>query len=331
MASVVEGVAGQQPSAASSSSVVEGVAGAALHGMRVDRAVALVADVSRSTAAVLIRGGAVCVDGTVVTSGARRISEYERFTVTIVDEPLDPEQRADDTVQFSVVYSDADVVVVDKPAGLVVHPGAGHTDGTLVNGLLARYPEIADVGEAARPGIVHRLDRDTSGLLVVARSTRAYESLTAQLRAHQPVRVYTALVWGQPEADVGVIEAPIGRSHHNPVRMTVTARGRQAVTHYRVSRRFAVPARAALLQCRLETGRTHQIRVHLSAVGHPVAGDRVYTAPQFGGLDSGSGLRRPFLHAVSLSYRHPATGETVRFKSDLPGDLASCLSSCSVS
>ncbi|MYB04430.1 MAG: RluA family pseudouridine synthase [Acidimicrobiaceae bacterium] len=300
------------------------VVGSALDGLRLDRVVALVADVSRSVAARLVATGGVRLDGAVVTSGTRRVAAGESLAVA-VERRDDPRPAADPDVAFETVLEDAQVVVVDKPAGLVVHPGAGHDRGTLVNGLLARYPDIADVGDAYRPGIVHRLDRGTSGLMVVARTERAYQLLVEQLRSHQPQRVYSALVRGQPEASSGVIDAPIGRSSRNPQRMTVTDRGRAARTGYTVEQRYAQPARAALLSCRLETGRTHQIRVHLRAIGHPVVGDPTYGSDH---IDDVFGLSRPFLHARSLSFTHPASGETVRAESPLPPDLAAVLAAC---
>ena len=301
------------------------VVGSALDGLRLDRVVALVADVSRSVAARLVATGGVRLDGAVVTSGSRRVAAGESLSVA-VDRRDDPRPAADPDVVFETVLEDADVVVVDKPAGLVVHPGAGHDHGTLVNGLLARYPDIADVGDAYRPGIVHRLDRGTSGLMVVARTERAYQLLVEQLRSRQPQRVYSALVRGQPEAASGVIDAPIGRSSRNPQRMTVTDRGRVARTGYAVERRYCEPARAALLSCRLETGRTHQIRVHLRAIGHPVVGDPTYGS---GPADGMFGLSRPFLHAGSLSFTHPVSGEAVQAESPLPPDLAAVLAACS--
>ena len=231
---------------------------------------------------------------------------------------------ADPGVAFEPVFEDPHLIVVDKPAGLVVHPGAGHDGGTLVHGLLARYPDIAGVGDPYRPGIVHRLDRGTSGLMVVARTERTYRLLVDQMRSHEPERVYSALVRGHPEADSGVIDAPIGRSSRNPQRMTVTDRGRPARTGYTVEQRFNEPARAALLACRLETGRTHQIRIHLRAIGHPVVGDPTYGA---GRADDGFGLSRPFLHARSLSFRHPVSGRAVQTESLLPDDLAAVLAS----
>ncbi|MCY4421650.1 MAG: RluA family pseudouridine synthase [Acidimicrobiaceae bacterium] len=301
------------------------VVGSALDGLRLDRAVALVADVSRSVAARLVAGGGVRLDGAVVTSGTRRVAAGESLAV-IVDRRDDPRPAADPDVAFDTVLEDAHLVVVDKPAGLVVHPGAGHEGGTLVNGLLARYPDIAGVGDAYRPGIVHRLDRGTSGLMVVARTQQAYQGLVEQLRSHRPQRTYCALVRGQPEAASGLIDAPIGRSSRNPQRMTVTGRGRVARTGYTVEQRYSEPARSAQLSCRLETGRTHQIRVHLRAIGHPVVGDPTYGS---GRLDDVFGLSRPFLHARSLSFTHPLSGDTVQAESPLPSDLATVLAACS--
>ena len=298
--------------------------GSALDGLRLDRAVAIVADVSRSVAARLVAAGGVRLDGSVVTSGARRVAAGESLSVAI-DRREDPPPAADEDVAFETVHEDPDLVVVDKPAGLVVHPGAGHDRGTLVNGLLARYPDIAGVGDPYRPGIVHRLDRGTSGLMVVARTDRAYELLVEQMRSHRPERVYCALVRGHPRADAGVIEAPVGRSSRNPQRMTVTDRGRPARTGYTVERRYHEPEPVALMACRLETGRTHQIRVHLRAIGHPVVGDPTYGA---GRADDAFGLSRPFLHARSLSFTHPVSGQAVQAESPLPGDLAAVLATC---
>ena len=317
---------------------IDEAVGAALSGVRLDRAVALAADVSRAAAARLVDAGAVRIDGAVVTYRARRLSAGERLAVDLAEADPAPgagaaAPRADGSVAFETVHCDADVAVVDKPAGLVVHPGPGHPRATLVNGLLARFPEMAGVGDPLRPGIVHRLDRDTSGLLAAARSARAYDSLTAQLKARRPRRVYSALVWGHPSADAGVIEAPIGRSSRNPTRMAVTERGRPAVTRYRVKGRYDAPSPVAWLNCRLETGRTHQIRVHLRAIGHPVVGDRVYAGPGAvqGGLGDALGLTRPFLHARELRFRHPATGRPVSYNAALPVDLAAALRTCRAS
>jgi 23S rRNA pseudouridine1911/1915/1917 synthase len=213
------------------------------------------------------------------------------------------------------VYEDADVIVVNKPAGLVVHPGSGHDHGTLVHGLLARYPELAAVGDADRPGIVHRLDRDTSGLMVVARTAPAHAALVDALAAREVTREYDALVWGHPENPRGVVDAPIGRSTTRRTRMAVRAVGKEARTVYEVEEWFGRPE-VARLRCRLETGRTHQIRVHLAAIGHPVVGDGAY-----GGRRAGIELDRPFLHAEHLAFAHPVTGEPLEFRSPRPAEL----------
>ena len=306
---------------------VEEVLPAALDGERLDRVVALVAGVSRGRAARLVGEGAVRLDGSVAESGSRRVAEGQSLALRI-PEPDDPSPVPDPSVAVDVVFEDDQVAVVNKPAGLVVHPGSGPASAgsapTLVGGLLARYPEMAGVGDPSRPGIVHRLDRDTSGLLVAARTPGAYESLVAQLKAHEPERVYTALVWGRPAADAGVIDAPIGRSLRRRTRMTVTSGGRRAVTRYEVDRRFDRPRPTALVTCRLETGRTHQIRVHLRSIGHPVVGDRAYDGGR-PGLDPG----RPFLHARQLQFRHPTKGHPVQAEAPLPPDLTPTLSLCS--
>lgn len=295
---------------------------AALEGERVDRVIALVSGRSRSAVSALVADGVVRLDGVPVRTASTRVAEGQRLEVELPD-PVDPRPAADPTVEFRVVHEDEDVVVIDKPAGVVVHPGAGHADATLVNGLVARYPEIAAVGEEHRPGIVHRLDRGTSGLLVVARTAPAHAELVRQMAAHEPERVYTALAWGHLESDRGTIDAPIGRSPRHPTRMAVSDQGRRAVTHYEVDRRFDVPRDTTLVTCRLETGRTHQIRVHLRAIGHPVVGDRDYDGGR-PGLDPG----RPFLHAGTLRFTHPVTGEPVAATAPLPADLQECLGRC---
>jgi 23S rRNA pseudouridine1911/1915/1917 synthase len=296
---------------------------AALDGERLDRAVALLADVSRAVSAALIAGGAVRVDGAVVVSGKTRLTAGAHVTIDTAAIPVARPPRADPSVDFGVVHADADVVVVDKPAGLVVHPGAGNAEGTLVNGLLARFPDLAALGSGDtedRPGIVHRLDAGSSGLLVVARTEAARASLLAQFAAHSAGRRYVALVWGHPEAAHGIVDAPIGRDPGDPTRMAVVADGRPARTEYEVVERLHEGAATALLTCRLETGRTHQIRVHLAAVGHPLVGDSTY-----GERRAMLGLDRPFLHAAELSFDHPTTGARVTFTSELPADLTALL------
>jgi 23S rRNA pseudouridine1911/1915/1917 synthase len=292
----------------------------ALDGERLDRVVALLADVSRSVAAELIGAQAVRVDGEIAASGKVRLTAGSHVAIdtTAIRSPEAP--KPDPGVEFGILHADQTVVVVDKPAGLVVHPGAGNPDGTLVNGLLARFPDIAGVGADDRPGIVHRLDAGTSGLLVVARTAAASAALIAQFTAHTAGRTYVALVWGHPSAARGIVDAPIGRDPADPTRMAVVADGRPARTEYEVVEELQAPADVALLNCRLETGRTHQIRVHLAAVGHPLVGDPVYGARR-----STLGLDRPFLHAAELSFDHPASGERVTFESGLPPALAELL------
>jgi 23S rRNA pseudouridine1911/1915/1917 synthase len=288
-----------------------------LSGERLDRAVALLTGWTRSEVQQLVEAGAVLLDG-------ERAPKSRKLEAGSVIELLaEPEAAglplADPRVEVVVRHEDPDLVVIAKPAGLVVHPGAGHPDGTLVNGLLARYPELAGVGDPARPGIVHRLDRDTSGLLVVARSPAAYEALVEMLAAHQVERRYAALVWGVPEASRGVVDAPIGRSVRRPTRMAVREGGRGARTLYTVVHRYREPE-VTLLECRLETGRTHQIRVHLQAIGHPVVGDAAY-----GGQRRTVALARPFLHAGGLTFAHPITGERVAVDEPLAPELAELL------
>jgi len=296
---------------------------AALAGERLDRVVATVTGVSRAVAAALVDGGAVELDGRVERSVKIRVAEGASLTVD-VPEPEPIGVRGDPTVELDVVHEDADVLVVDKPAGLVVHPGAGNTSGTLVHGLVSRFPEIADVGDPARPGIVHRLDKGTSGLLIVARSPAAYASLVAQLSSRSVERRYDALAWGRPEPATGVIDAPVGRSTRDPTRMTVSTRGRAARTHYRVQTVYREPALVSLLECRLETGRTHQVRVHLAAIHHPIVGDGRY-----GGQREPLHAPRPMLHARALRFVHPTTGESIDLESPLPADFRAVLAELS--
>jgi len=293
----------------------------ALDGERVDRIVAFILDVSRSVAAGLVESGTVLVDGVVETSGKLRLAEGQEVSVDPSQIPGETFPEADDTVEVSVLHADDHIIVIDKQAGLVVHPGAGNDAGTLVNGLLAVFPEIADVGEAHRPGIVHRLDAGSTGLLVVARTQQAYEGLVPQFADHSATRMYRALVWGHPTALHGVIDAPIGRSRRDPLKMAVVADGRESRTEYQVIQRYSEPVDCSLLECSLETGRTHQIRVHLSSIGHPLIGD-----PWYGQRRPTLGMERPFLHAAQLEFDHPGSGERVSFSSDLADDLQSMLS-----
>lgn len=294
----------------------------ALAGERLDRVVAMIAEVSRSTAAALIANSGVRVDGEVVTVGKGRLVLGQMVSVDQSLIPRAERPRPDDSVEFEVVYADDAVIVVNKPAGLVVHPGAGRPDGTLVNGLLARFPELSEVGQVHRPGIVHRLDSGTSGLLVVARRADAYDVLVGMMADREVHRHYLTLVWGRLDAPTGTIDAPIGRDPRSPLRMAVVSSGKPARTGFSEIRRFDQPE-VTLVACELETGRTHQIRVHLQAIGHPVVGDSVY-----GGSRASLRMDRPFLHADRLAFRHPLTGLALEFESLLPDDLTEVLARC---
>ena len=289
---------------------------AGLAGERVDRVVAMLTGLPRAEIAELVTAGAVRVAGQPVKARSRRLEEGEVLEVDVPDRTV-ATLVPDPTVPVVVVHADDDVAVIDKPAGLVVHPGAGNQQGTLVHGLLARFPHLAHgPGDLSRPGIVHRLDKGTSGLLVVALRETAYVSLVAQLQTHSVERIYTTMVWGHVEADAGMVDAPVGRSGRDPTRMSVSRRGREARTRYQVQARYDEPVPLTLLECSLETGRTHQIRVHLAAIGHAVVGDSRY-----GGKRPDLPAARPFLHAGRLAFDHPGTGERLELRSPLPADL----------
>jgi 23S rRNA pseudouridine1911/1915/1917 synthase len=266
---------------------------------------------SRAEAERLLAAGAVRVDGA-PRAKSHRLEGGEELEVDIAERAeagLEPE-----AMELRIAYEDEHLLVVDKPAGVVVHPAPGHATGTLVHGLLLHGAEGGE--EADRPGIVHRLDRDTSGLLVVARSEAAYDRLRRQVAERELERIYLALVRGRPRSRSGRIEAPIGRDRSDPLRHSLdTETPREAVTHFEVERLLDSHA---LLKVRLETGRTHQIRVHLAAIGLPVAGDGLYGVTE-------PGLPRQFLHATELTFPHPFTGERVETHSPLPPDLAAFL------
>jgi 23S rRNA pseudouridine1911/1915/1917 synthase len=267
---------------------------------------------SRAAAERLLAGGAVLVDGAPARAKSHRLEGGEELAFEPPERP--PTELEPEAMDLRIAYEDEHLLVVDKPAGLVVHPAAGHSTGTLVHGLLAHS---AAGGEPERPGIVHRLDRDTSGLLVVARSPEAHRRLQELVRRRALERGYVALVVGRPRSQRGRIEAPIGRDRHDPLRHSLdTDTPRDATTHFEL--REALPGRS-LLTVRLETGRTHQIRVHLAAIDLPVSGDAVY------GRAGDLGLERQFLHAERLAFPHPFTDEPVETTSPLPDDLAAAL------
>ena len=292
----------------------------ALDGERVDRVAALMTGLSRSVIADLISEGKIFHNEKSVTNGSFRVSKGDQIEVEVPKTESEVVALVGDpTVQFDVVYEDDCLFVVNKPVGLVVHPGAGRAGGTLAHGLLARYPEIANVGPQERPGIVHRLDRETSGLLLCARTNEALHDLTEALSAREIHRSYLTLVGGSPEAPRGTVDAPIGRSRRDRTKMTVTQGGREAKTHYEVLETWKNPIPASLLRCVLDTGRTHQIRVHLQAIGTPVLGDSVYGKPD------PFEIGRPLLHAAELAFSHPTSGEAMQFTSEPPDDFESAL------
>jgi 23S rRNA pseudouridine1911/1915/1917 synthase len=286
----------------------------ALDGERVDKALAVLLGISRTESRRLVEIG-VTLDG-VLTRPKDKVSTGSRL---VSPEPANAPELEPEPVEFGVLFEDDLAVVVDKPAGVVVHPGAGRSTGTLAAGLLFRYPELKGVGVAGRWGLVHRLDKETSGTLLVGKTADAFESLSSQLRRRDIGRSYTTLVDGFMGAPTGTIDAPIGRDPGRATRRAVVTGGKEARTHYEVEVQYS-EMDCSLLAVTLETGRTHQIRVHLSAIDHPVIGDRVY----------GRGLTlahspRTFLHASEIAFDHPDSGERMLVKSPLPEDLEDVL------
>ncbi|MDQ0314009.1 RluA family pseudouridine synthase [Amorphus orientalis] len=304
-------------------------------GQRLDVVLARrVPDLSRARLQGLIKSGQVHVDGAPETEPKRKLRPGEAIAITLP--PPEPATARPQAIPLDIVFEDDHLIVVDKPAGLVVHPAAGHADGTLVNALLAHCgSDLSGIGGVARPGIVHRLDKETSGLLVVAKSDAAHKGLALQFADHGrsgPLeRVYKALVWGTPQPLRGTIDAPLGRAPNQRQRFAVVSNGKPAITHYAVERGFpAAEPLASLVSCRLETGRTHQIRVHMAHIGHPLLGDPLYGAgfkTKANRLPDAvrsalAGLSGQALHAAVLGFAHPVTGETVRFESPMPAPLA---------
>jgi len=304
-------------------------------GGRLDRLLAAaLPQLSRSRLKALIEAGQVHCDGKAVTSPAAKVKDGQTFAIIVPE--VKPVALAAQAIPLEILYEDSDLIVLDKPAGLVVHPAAGNPDGTLVNALIAHCgPGLTGIGGERRPGIVHRLDKGTSGVMVAAKTQAAHAGLVELFAARDIERSYLALVWGRPDPVQGTLTGNIGRSPRNRKKMAVLPRGgRPAETGYKVLRGFQ-NGRVSLVECRLKTGRTHQIRVHLAAAGHPLLGD-----PLYGGGDSRrakslpppaqaalAALGRQALHAKTLGFVHPVTRKTLQFKSELPSDLSILISS----
>lgn len=332
------------------SEVVPPGAGVTLHvaaeqaGERLDKALALLAgEISRARLQQVIKDGGVSLNGIVTTDGKRKVVEGD--AISLVMPAARPPDPVGQDIPLDVVYEDEHLIVIDKPAGLVVHPAGGHEDGTLVNALIAHCGEsLSGIGGVRRPGIVHRLDKDTSGLLVVAKNDRAHQKLAKQFADHGRTgplqRAYLAIVWGAPRLREGTIDAAIERSNRNREKMMVVkeGRGREAITHIELIERYPPLLKgldeteplASLVECRLETGRTHQIRVHMSHIGHPLLGDQLYGSgfatkavrlPE-AAREALTALGRQALHAALLGFEHPATGEEMFFESEPPADFA---------
>ena len=299
-------------------------------GWRLDRALAAAAPIlSRERIKRLIAAGNVTLNDRQVRDPAIRTTAEDRFAI-VVPEAVAADNEAQ-AIALTIVHEDEHLIVIDKPAGLVVHPAAGNLDGTLVNALLHHCRgSLSGIGGVARPGIVHRIDKDTSGLIVAAKTDRTHEGLAAQFAKHSIDRGYLAIVNGQPAA-TGIVDAPLARSPVNRQKIAIITgpRGKRAVTHWRV----VTPLdRAALVECRLETGRTHQIRVHMASIGHPLIGDQVYGISKtvHRPLLERLGFRRQALHAARLGFIHPATGKQLTFESAVPADMQELFSELSV-
>lgn len=290
-------------------------------------------ELSRTRIKGLIDDGRVRTARQTITDASARVKCGQDFTVSVPpDRPAEPEAQA---MALSIAYEDDDLIVIDKPAGLVVHPAPGSPDHTLVNALLAHCGEsLSGIGGVRRPGIVHRIDKDTSGLLVVAKNDRAHHGLAEQFAAHSLERAYRALVWGTPQPPQGEIAGAIGRSPQDRKKMAIVSHGgKPALTRYRVLRVFGGGA-VSLVECRLATGRTHQIRVHMTSIGHPLVGDQVYgrsRAAKIKALPDAARqalatFPRQALHAAILGFNHPASGATLRFESKIPNDINELIS-----
>ena len=301
-------------------SIIEARIGAGANGWRLDRALAdAIPTLSRERLKVLISAGAVSRAGEAARDPARKAAAGDLFAVA-VPAPAPAHNEAQD-IPLTVAFEDEHLIVLDKPAGLVVHPAAGDLDGTLVNALLHHCRgNLSGIGGVARPGIVHRIDKDTSGLMVAAKTDRAHEGLAKQFAAHSIDRRYRAIVGGYPRPVAGTVDAPLARSSVNRKKVAIVAGGKRAVTHYRTLERLRD---AALVECRLETGRTHQVRVHMASIGHALLGDPVYGRARgnMAELLRQLGFHRQALHAAFLGFKHPATNEILSFESNWPADM----------
>lgn len=290
-----------------------------LDGERLDRALSLLWSIPRTEAADLIASNKVLISGRVVRTKSYRLSEGDNVELT--EAPYRPERlpQAEPNSLIDLVYFDEYFAVVNKRAGQVVHPGSGVTDGTMVSAMLGRFPTMVSLGERERPGVVHRLDKGTSGLMLFGLEEMAFEALKSSVAAREVSRTYIALVSGHLEASRGRIDAPISRSRRDPRKMEVSDEGKEAESLYQLLERFEEPYPASLVEVTLLTGRTHQIRVHMTAIGHPIIGDGIY------GSKIGSELERPFLHSYRLAFHHPRWGSELEFHSELPLELTEAL------
>ena len=296
-------------------------------GMRLDRVLGeLFTDHSRSFFARLIEEERVRVDGRVASRPSLRVESGQAVEIDLPDAA--PARIESQDLPLRILFEDGDLVAIDKPAGLVVHPAAGHRDGTLVNALLFHVRDLSGIGGEIRPGIVHRLDKDTSGVMIVAKNDEAHRKLTAEWGSERVKKEYLALLYGTPADDRASIDAPIGRDPRDRKRMSVVAGGRRAVTEYELVERLR---HVSLVRCRIRTGRTHQIRVHMKHIGHPIVGDPVYSGPQWRGIPDRriqralASLDRQALHASRITFPHPRTGETTAIEAPLPPDLESLI------
>ena len=285
-------------------------------GERVDRVIAFFSGLSRSKVSDLISKRLILRNGIPIKKGSEIAHTNDMISMPNLTDEVVEEIASDTSIDFGVVFEDDSVIVINKPSGLIVHPGSGIANGTLVNGLAAHFPDLRKIGDPIRLGLVHRLDKGTSGLLIVARTSEALDNLKFQMQKRQVHRQYFAIVAGHVESDKGVVDAPLGRDPKNPLKRAIIQNGKYARTHYEIDQKFESPFKISTLSCRLETGRTNQIRVHLAAIGHPVLGDELY-----GGRTSFNISNRLALHAQMLTFTHPKTNNEMSFESPVPPEL----------